>query len=95
VTPSTSKAVTLAAAIEQRLAALDPQWMELTDDSSQHVGHEASSRGGGHFSLTIVSPRFAGLSTVQRHRAVYQALGALMQREVHALAIRALAPDEL
>lgn len=89
-----TKSTGLTATMEQRLAALDPQRMEITDDSAQHVGH-AEARGGGHFSLTIVSPRFAGLSTVQRHRAVYQALGPLMQNEIHALAIRALAPDEL
>ncbi len=85
----------LAATIEERLAVLEPRSIELTDDSAKHSGHAGAAQGGSHFSLTIVSDRFAGLSTVQRHRKVYEALGFLMKREVHALAIRALAPDEL
>ncbi len=84
----------LAKDIERRLAVLEPQAMELVDESAHHVGH-AEAGSGGHFTLVIVSPRFAGLSTVARHRQVYQALGPLMQQGIHALAIRALAPDEL
>ncbi|MFO7190122.1 MAG: BolA family protein, partial [Pseudomonadota bacterium] len=50
--------------------------------------------GGGHYRLTIVSAAFSGRSTVARHRMIYEALGPMMQREIHALAIRALAPEE-
>ncbi len=85
----------LSAAIEQRLAALEPRSVELTDESGLHVGHEGAKGGGSHFRLTIVSARFAGLTQVQRHRKVYEALGPLMHKEIHALAIRALTPDEL
>lgn len=84
----------LPAAIRERLATLEPQSLDLLDESGRHVGHPGSS-GGGHFRLTIVSPRFAGCDTLDRHRMVYAALGPLMQREIHALAIRAFAPDEL
>jgi BolA protein len=87
--------VSLAATIEERLAVLAPRSLELVDESAKHVGHEGASGGGGHFSLTIVSDRFAGLTTIQRHRLVYEALGPLMQREIHALALRAMTPDEL
>ena len=85
----------LAASIRERLAALDPVSVELTDDSGAHVGHEGAKDGGSHFSLVIVSPRFAGMKTLSRHRLVYEAMGPLMHREIHALAIRALTPDEL
>jgi BolA protein len=85
----------LAERIEASLAALEPRSLELTDDSGQHVGHEGAKGGGSHFSLTIVSPHFTGLSQVQRHRRIYDALGPLMQKEIHALAIRALTPDEI
>ena len=85
----------LAASIRERLAALDPVSVELTDDSGAHVGHEGAKDGGSHFSLVIVSPRFAGMKTLSRHRLVYEAMGALMHREIHALAIRAITPDEL
>jgi BolA protein len=81
-------------AIRERLAALDATLVELADESALHAGHEGAKSGGGHYRLTIVSPRFRGATTVARHRLVYDALGPLMRREIHALAIRALAPEE-
>ena len=83
------------ARIEACLAGLEPRRIELTDESALHAGHEGAKGGGGHYKLTIVSERFAGLSQVARHRKVYEALGTLMHKEIHALAIRALTPDEL
>jgi BolA protein len=85
----------LSAAVRERLAALEPQSIDLLDESEKHAGHEGAKAGGNHFRLTIVSARFAGKTQVTRHRMVYEALGPLMQREIHALAIRAFAPDEL
>jgi BolA family transcriptional regulator, general stress-responsive regulator len=85
----------VAATIRQRLAALEPTAVELEDESARHVGHEGAKGGGGHFRLTIVSARFAGKPVRERHRMVYGALGELMGREIHALAIAARAPDEL
>jgi BolA protein len=85
----------LPAAIRERLSALEPHSIELLDESGRHVGHAGAAAGGSHFRLVIVSPRFAGLDKLRRHRMVYAALGPLMQREIHALAIQALAPDEL
>jgi BolA family transcriptional regulator, general stress-responsive regulator len=83
------------ATIRQRLAALEPTAVELEDESARHAGHEGAKGGGGHYRLTIVSARFAGKPVRERHRMVYGALGELMGREVHALAIAARAPDEL
>lgn len=74
-------------------AALAATFVQVTDDSHQHAGH-AGAREGSHFSAKIVSPRFAGLSRVARHRLVYDALGSLMARGVHALVIDARAPGE-
>lgn len=68
--------------------------MELFDDSGRHVGHAGARDGGSHFRLGIVSLRFAGKSRLERHRMVYGALGELMHREIHALAIDARTPDE-
>lgn len=82
-------------AIREALAALDPLRIELTDDSARHAGHAGARSGGGHFQLTIVSSRFAGLGRVQRHRLVYQTLGSLMTGTIHALAVTARTPDEL
>jgi len=87
--------VDLPKAIRERLAALEPQSLDLLDESGQHAGHEGANAGGSHFRLTIISSRFAGHDKLARHRMIYAALGSLMQREIHALAIRAFAPDEL
>ena len=80
--------------IRQSLAPLQPQQLEIADDSELHAGHEGAKSGGGHYRLRIVSPRFAGLNTLQRHRLVYAALGSLMQHEIHAMSINALTPEE-
>jgi len=81
--------------IRQRLAVLEPESIVLDDESAQHKGHAGAASGGGHFSLTLVSPKFRDLSTLARHRLVYEAMGELMQREIHALSITALTPEEL
>lgn len=82
------------ALLEERLrAALQPEDLQIVDDSAAHAGH-AGTREGGYFSVLIVSPSFAGQSLLQRHRLVYQALGDLMNRDIHALSIKALTPDE-
>jgi BolA protein len=85
----------LAEEIQSRLAALEPQSVDLVDESAQHAGHSGWREGGGtHWRLAIVSPRFAGKTPVARHRMVYEALGELMQNPIHALAITASAPEE-
>jgi BolA protein len=82
--------------IEHKLrAALQPLKLEIEDESHKHAGHAgARESGGGHFSVTIVSAAFTGLGLLQRHRLVYDALGDTMRREIHALSIRALSPEE-
>ncbi len=83
------------ARIRERLAALDPVSLELVDESEQHHGHAGWKDGGGtHWRLSIVSARFAGRPSVERHRMVYQALGELMHNPIHALAITARSPEE-
>lgn len=84
-----------AEAIRQRLAVLEPETLEIVDQSAAHAGHAGAASGGGHFRLTIVSNRFAGMNAVARHRAIYQYLGDLMSGRIHALSITALAPSEL
>ena len=85
----------LAGRIQERLAGLAPESLEVLDESAQHAGHEGARGGGGHYRLTIVSPRFAGQSMQARHRMVYDALAPLMTKEIHALAIKAYAPGEI
>lgn len=86
--------MSVADAMREKLAALDPVSIEIIDDSAKHAGHAGARSGGGHFRLIIVSPRFAGCRTMERHRLVYDALGPLMKREIHALSITARTPEE-
>ncbi|MBK9133429.1 MAG: BolA family transcriptional regulator [Betaproteobacteria bacterium] len=80
--------------IDARLrAALEPTQLVVEDDGHKHIGH-AGAREGGHFTVRITSPRFAGLTRVARHRLVYDALGPLGSQRIHALAIEAQAPGE-
>lgn len=83
-----------AAAIEARLAALAPLALDIRDDSAHHAGHPGAAAGGGHFSVTIVSEHFRGLSPLARHRAVLDCVGDLIPHPVHALAIHARVPGE-
>jgi BolA family transcriptional regulator, general stress-responsive regulator len=87
----------VAREIHERLTrALEPTRLDVRNDSERHRGHGGYDAEGGesHFTVEIVSPRFAGLNRVQRQRAVNEALRDLLEARVHALAIRATAPGE-
>jgi BolA protein len=75
--------------------ALAPDSLQITDDSHEHAGHSGYHEGGSHFSVTVVSQAFHSLDTLSRHRLIYDALGDMMQKEIHALKIFAYAPDEI
>lgn len=91
----------------QRVAALTPRGRRyrtrildtqtITDlilqgmpDAVAHVQGD----DGVHFEALIVSPAFAGKLPLARHRMVYATLGALMGREIHALALTTKTPEE-
>jgi Stress-induced morphogen (activity unknown) len=74
--------------------ALAPSVLEIEDDSHRHAGHAGARDGRGHFNVHVVSERFAGMAPLARHRAVYAALGSLMESDIHALSIRAHTPSE-
>lgn len=76
------------------LAALQPESLDIADDSHLHAGH-ASAGSGGHYRLYIVSAQFTGKATLARHRMIYSALGKMMHQEIHALNIIAQAPNEI
>lgn len=86
----------VATEIEARLrAALNPDQLAVIDDSEKHRGHAGHDGSGeSHFTVDIVSARFAGQNRVARQRMVNAALAELLRDKVHALAIRARAPEE-
>ena len=77
-----------------------PSEISVTDESHRHAGHSGATRADGsqgetHFTVRIVSEKFAGLSRVERQRRVYAALSEEMRGPVHALALTALSPAEI
>jgi BolA family transcriptional regulator, general stress-responsive regulator len=80
--------------IRAALQQLQPDQLELIDESHQHAGHEGARDGRGHFRVRVASEQFRGLAPLARHRLVYAAVGDLMQTDIHALAIEARAPGE-
>ena len=70
---------------------LAPLHMELVDESSQHNVPAGSE---SHWKLIIVSAEFQGKRAVQRHRAVYRALGDELRGGIHALTMKTLDPIE-
>jgi BolA protein len=82
------------ARIEKLLTeAFEPSHLLVKDQSHLHAGHAGAQDGRGHFDVTIVSEAFAGKRPLARHRLIYDALGTLMQTDIHALRIHASTPD--
>jgi BolA protein len=86
----------LAQEMRQLLSdAFAPTTLEIVNDSATHRGNTGDDGSGeSHFTIHIESPRFAGLSRLQRQRLVNAALGDIPGERVHALAIKAKAPGE-
>lgn len=76
-------------------AAFHPVTLKVVDDSARHAGHAgASPMGESHFKVTIMSDAFAGMSRIERHRAVYKVLEEELKGQVHALNVVAKTADE-
>ena len=52
------------------------------------------SEDNTHFAARVVAQEFEGKKSLARHQLVYRTLGELMGREIHALSIEALTPEE-
>jgi BolA protein len=68
-------------------AAFSPSELEVVDEGHLHAGH--AGEGKGHFHVRIVSPAFAGVLPIKRHRMIYAELDDLMNHGIHALSIDA------
>lgn len=80
---------------EKLMLALEPTRLDIVNESELHAGHRSSpNTGESHFRILIVSPRFAGVSRVARHRMVNEAIADELKGPVHALALSTYAPGE-
>ncbi|WP_163265746.1 BolA family protein [Chelativorans alearense] len=96
--------MSIQSAIEAKLTkAFSPERLAVVNESHLHAGHhhtagghEETFDGSGetHFRVRIVSQAFAGMSRVERHRAVNDVLAEELEGGVHALAIEPAAPGE-
>ncbi len=75
-------------------AKLSPAHLLVKDQSHLHAGHAGAEDGKGHFDVNIVSDAFEGKTRIQRHRIIFDALGDMMQTDIHALSITARTPSE-
>jgi len=66
----------------------------VEDDTARHAGHVGARDGAGHFLVRIESEDFTGRSRLERHRLVYKALAEMLPREIHALNIEAVSPED-
>ena len=66
----------------------------VEDDSGRHAGHAGARDGAGHFLVRIESEDFTGRSRLERHRLVYKALAEMLPREIHAISIEAVSPED-
>lgn len=81
--------------IEETLSAtFAPSRLRVRDQSHLHAGHAGAQSGKGHFAVDIISGAFAGLSPIERHRRIFDALEEMMETDIHALSIKAQTPEE-
>lgn len=73
--------------------AFSPSKLQIKDQSHLHAGHAGAQDGRGHYEVTIVAEAFSNTRPLARHRMIYDALGTLMETDIHALRINASAPD--
>ncbi|MCO7226366.1 BolA family transcriptional regulator [Pleionea sp. CnH1-48] len=68
--------------------ALSPSQLNIIDESHKHIGHAGAKSGKGHFVVQISSSAFEGKRPLQCHRLIYDALGDMMDTDIHALSIQ-------
>ncbi len=74
--------------------AFSPSKLDIINDSAQHSGHAGDDGSGeSHFTIVIEAAQFADMNRLARQRAVIAALGDIVGERVHAVAIKASAPE--
>lgn len=75
--------------IRERLEKyFQPSYLDVIDDSDQHIGHAGHQGGGRHFTVKIAASQFNDLAIVSCHRLVYSLFSDMIPDEIHALSIK-------
>ena len=77
--------------IENKLSGLNPQFLEVENESHRHNVPEGSE---SHFKVTVVSEQFNDKLLLARHRMINEILSTELSGSVHALALHTMTPDE-
>ncbi len=72
------------------IEAFAPSYLNVIDESDQHIGHAGHQGGGRHFAIEIAADSLQGLSRVNAHRKIYSLFQDLMPDEIHALRIKVI-----
>ena len=67
--------------------------LTIMDDTGKHLRHQHYD-GGRHFKIIIVSSTFEGVSLLDRHKLVYQALNGMIKNDIHAIGLKTIATSE-
>ena len=67
---------------------------ELIENGLSGARATVRTDGQGHYEAIVVSDQFAGKRTLARHQLVYGTLGERVGREIHALQLRTMTPEE-
>ena len=70
-----------------------PTFLEVIDESDQHIGHAGHQGGGRHFAIKITAPCFNALTRIEAHRRIYQLFDDLIPHTIHALKIAIIKED--
>lgn len=73
---------------------LDIKKLEIEDESYKHAGHKQNQNVGSHFKAIIISKSFNDLSLIDRHRLVYESLGNLIGKDIHAFSMKTISEEE-
>ena len=71
---------------------LNIQYLDIVDETHKHANHSQSN--GGHFRVIIISDDFSNKSLIDRHKMIYNILGDMIKKEIHALSINAKTVSE-
>ena len=78
----------LQAEIYTRLMTLDPQMLDVINESHKHAGHAGDDGSGeSHWRVVIKAAALDDMSRIARHRAIHTAIGPDLMGRIHALAI--------
>lgn len=81
---------------EKLTIALNPQMLEIVDESHKHAGHAGARPGEStHFHIKIISKAFEPLSRLERYRVVHDILKTELDTQIHALSLNLRSPKEV